>query len=538
MFRITTRRPRKPLGLHGLQEATATPREGDTRRWRMLLQVAIISLYSLALVGFGSESLTLTPSSATAMKDQEDTLIGSNNVNATISKFAVIEEIIEEPLSLTLTTEHPTKVQDVGSGITTSISTTLVSTLTVSDQIASINNNNNTSESQLVLEREQFSSCNTTRTLPFFITNFTEGAVRPNLRDFMVFDKDPFFQRRTIIDKEKQRPYATCRHQNYPFSDHFPHFMQQLYRCWSFWESYPNHQHLWKVPHTNKIFRTAFGKEFTRGVYALIDGSTINVTIVKDFDELYNATTRSTGTGTTTKDSSSDGSIPFEDQESVSAKARRSDGFESDGFEVANVQHMKSLKRALLSLNGLNIAAENDDPSSLSPFSPCKEQQPRITFLNRGKKSSRHLHNAEELIDDLQSNHGYNITLEYFEGKSFEQQAYLMSQWDIVLTPHGAQETGLFFLRDCGGVIEIMPQNYYYPNFFGSLAATAGIHHGVMHNTNNDYNYNGTVKNYWLRWRNTDNFCPSRVAVKEALDTMVDQRRSCCDATATAASIN
>lgn len=66
----------------------------------------------------------------------------------------------------------------------------------------------------------------------------------------------------SLLSVTTQRPHAPCRHQNYRWGDRFPHFMQQLTvrRCWSFCQSYPNHQDALLKPKDPEIFRHTFGQ--------------------------------------------------------------------------------------------------------------------------------------------------------------------------------------------------------------------------------------------------------------------------------------
>jgi uncharacterized membrane protein len=97
-----------------------------------------------------------------------------------------------------------------------------------------------------------------------------------------------------------------------------------------------------------------------------------------------------------------------------------------------------------------------------------------------------------------------------------------LSNIDILITPHGAQETSIVFMPHCGQVLEILPENYYYANFFGTLAATAGLGHLVLYVAQN-----ATEKNYWMNSRNPD-FCLSKRMVQTGVEQLVVQWQSCC----------
>lgn len=62
----------------------------------------------------------------------------------------------------------------------------------------------------------------------------------------------------------------------------------------------------------------------------------------------------------------------------------------------------------------------------------------------------------------------------HFEQLSFSEQAKWINKQDLIITPHGAAETNLFFARRCVGVLEMSPMNYHVPGWFASLANVMG----------------------------------------------------------------
>ena len=46
-----------------------------------------------------------------------------------------------------------------------------------------------------------------------------------------------------LTQNEASEPgFATCRHIPFLYSTHFPHLMQQIYRCWAFWNHHKNNK--------------------------------------------------------------------------------------------------------------------------------------------------------------------------------------------------------------------------------------------------------------------------------------------------------
>ena len=57
----------------------------------------------------------------------------------------------------------------------------------------------------------------------------------------------------------------------------------------------------------------------------------------------------------------------------------------------------------------------------------------------------------------------------------------ILSQTDLVISPHGAQLTGIPFLPTCAAVLELFPEGYLIPNYFGSLAAASEVAHSYLY---------------------------------------------------------
>jgi Glycosyltransferase 61 len=128
-------------------------------------------------------------------------------------------------------------------------------------------------------------------------------------------------------------------------------------------------------------------------------------------------------------------------------------------------------------------------------LSMCEQMSiiPRIGILNRRPESLRSLLNIDAIVDALETEllHIENVencyklgkiskpTVEvaYFEWRPFKEQIEFYSSFDIILTPHGAQETRLFFMPRCEAILEFFPKGYHIPWFFGNLARMSGIAH-------------------------------------------------------------
>jgi hypothetical protein len=119
---------------------------------------------------------------------------------------------------------------------------------------------------------------------------------------------------------------------------------------------------------------------------------------------------------------------------------------------------------------------------------------PTVAFLNR--HIFRQVINGEDVTLALQSalstkhdeySNGNETTaaaivtyIPSLDNYTFEEQLELFASIDILVSPHGAQLTSIPFLRKNGTVIEIYPAFYHIPGYFGSLAAVSGIVHGYI----------------------------------------------------------
>jgi Glycosyltransferase 61 len=144
-------------------------------------------------------------------------------------------------------------------------------------------------------------------------------------------------------------------------------------------------------------------------------------------------------------------------------------------------------------LKGLDtkVAVDMEQISNICEQLPI---MPRIGILNRRPESIRSLLNIDAIANALENELLHmdeniekcyilgkiskpTVNVAYFEWGSFQSQIEFYSSVDILLTPHGAQETGLFFMPRCGAILELFPKGYHIPMFFGYLARMSSIAH-------------------------------------------------------------
>lgn len=131
----------------------------------------------------------------------------------------------------------------------------------------------------------------------------------------------------------------------------------------------------------------------------------------------------------------------------------------------------------------LSSTVLNEDPCALH-FSYDKLKSSaniNISIINR--YDTRSVLNEDEMIHSLLENHQLRVMKPLPNGfetsQTLLQQAQIIHEIDILITPHGAGMTNVFFMRPCAAVIEIYPFHYFQlvKIFFGGLLSSAGILH-------------------------------------------------------------
>lgn len=205
---------------------------------------------------------------------------------------------------------------------------------------------------------------------------------------------------------------------------HFPHEMQQLVRCYSYWQSLPGAQQ------RTLVSRSKRQSTFLQGFYQALQEA-CNVSIVDHSNE---STVKPVVPGL--------------------------------GYEVRDPNDLSDLRDRIISRYRIDSIV-------------CSQNGPVIGVLNRGKR--RRWLNADNFIDRLKAT---NFKVQHrpnFNSATFLEQVSFMASIDILVSPHGAQLSSLGFMKPCSLVLELFPPGYFVPWFFGSLAAGSGVHHSVLY---------------------------------------------------------
>ena len=306
---------------------------------------------------------------------------------------------------------------------------------------------------------------------------------------------------------DNQSLAAVCEFKIFQHTDHFPHAMQQIYQCWSYWNLPRNRGNKKKVlvwPNddargfrkaalrANQLLKKVSGKDylFVGGMLTALEEAA-NVTITSDAN--------------------------------LGRPVSRGD--RANTFFMESPEDARLLAQTIASYYNLSSQAgcNWNNPTAL----------PRVGILNREKRSSRSILNVDLLQQEIQ--HVTNVeTIEiaYFETASFLQQVNFFANVDILISPHGAQLTALPFMPRCGRILELFPKFYYFDDFFGSLAEAAGLEQYALYLADSDPAtdnlYSSTLTSVQRRKHRNVNLCPPLGVILEATKQMVADWKECC----------
>lgn len=245
-----------------------------------------------------------------------------------------------------------------------------------------------------------------------------------------------------IIAEPPSPTNAVCVFVEFENWDHFPHAMQQLYRCFSFWQLHP---HL--KPYL--LFKTFLPEthDFVWSVRRKILGQMFGV------EEIHNHS-----------------DVPGNSLVIKPHVLQALDDHPQQGIRFGNLQHADIWRRTVQDY--LNISSAGCKVGKTSPV---------IAILDRRPRNQRKIINLDFLLRDLSTLVDGPVQVHYFEKESFQKQVEIMSSVDILISGHGAQLTSIHYMPLCGGVLEFFSPGYYIPGFFGNLASSSGLHHGVIY---------------------------------------------------------
>lgn len=282
------------------------------------------------------------------------------------------------------------------------------------------------------------------------------------------------------------------------YYEHFPHFMEYLYPCWSYWMARNSSQSekILVLPANWATDRKRILRQspYIQGILHVLEHHDIRV--VSD-----------RGNGSTF---SSLAAVPI-----------------AVGCRLARIEDANSFRQVVMDSLGLPRRQQHCLP----------HHRPRIGILDRS--TTRRLSNMHEIQKALQRWQGTHSnstspppTIAYFEHKSFyDQMEWLSQHVDILVAPHGAGLTSIPLLPPCAGLVEIFPTGYDYRHFFGPLATTSlQRRHRVLYNGIGDF---GNETKYAMqtasrrRKARSVPLCPDTDMVVQSVQELAEEWRQC-----------
>ena len=297
----------------------------------------------------------------------------------------------------------------------------------------------------------------------------------------------------TTIRGEVDTPLAICRFNEHQQEvNHFPHVMQHLYMCYTFWQNNPSKipvLYLKKPRGKEKMSRIFSQNPFLNGFVELLT-SQLNMKIFAHGEVAHWLQTN------TTKLDDTGASRPSQlENETINL------GNDNHGINFTFHEMDKPVGYVLSHVDSLNRIVqkhfdfeEREKPKSTTPFLRDDGTQcpvPKIGILNRKASFGRSIENAESLLQRIRSEFfpeqdagaSSPAVVTHFEGQSFQHQVQFFHDIDMLISPHGAQLIGIPFManKPCTRMIELFPHNYLVPDYFGTLAVDSGIEYSYIY---------------------------------------------------------
>jgi Glycosyltransferase 61 len=252
------------------------------------------------------------------------------------------------------------------------------------------------------------------------------------------------------------------------------HSMQQFYRCFSWWLAHP---HLPAILVTGHKTQWAKHTPFIQGYLAILKLG-MNLTVVPEY---HSPTSH----------------VPVRDTNGnnetlVLRSVQAKDTGKWDGDTAVTDFAMLDPNRTLYQYAVQYLTHQpkfkflaKEETVACPKSANHRPKVPRIAILNRDSKA-RNLTNAHAMAARLSATFSQTVPLVTFDYKTdFASQVSFFVNTDIVISPHGAQLTGMAFLPRCASVLEVFPSRYLVADYFGSLAAALNIRHGFVYVNHN-----------------------------------------------------
>lgn len=229
---------------------------------------------------------------------------------------------------------------------------------------------------------------------PLLLSDFLEG---PGLADAL-------FQHRNATNT------AVCEFRRNGYTAHFPHAMQQLYSCWSWWKANPEKDAVLAGPVAHKD-----DKSFLPGFLEGLEKG-LGVRIINIDDK--------------------------EEKELGDMVNSQGIGLSGVGYSM-RTEDVRPLADGMMSYYGM-VPALSCGMAAATIENDEVRIAPRIAILNRNPPSRRSILNAHLVADQIREavlQGESDVRVVTFDAKSFSEQIEWFASVDIVISVHGAQLT-------------------------------------------------------------------------------------------------
>eukprot|EP00523_Entomoneis_sp_CCMP467_P000906 CAMPEP_0168755320 /NCGR_PEP_ID=MMETSP0724-20121128/20001_1 /TAXON_ID=265536 /ORGANISM="Amphiprora sp., Strain CCMP467" /LENGTH=576 /DNA_ID=CAMNT_0008803917 /DNA_START=264 /DNA_END=1991 /DNA_ORIENTATION=+ len=313
----------------------------------------------------------------------------------------------------------------------------------------------------------------------------------------------------TKIKNQKRMEYAVCKFRppdgsnNETTSLNFPHTLQQLVRCVSWWQYHRERQ---QQLQSSSAASTTKGESLTlvlvwpkTGMPARVDNAEWIRGVVHALRRVWEVrVVPLRGQVPLVR-------APIEYGKYWYGQEQQSQGLASTtaalgaalrqkhwGYQTRRVSDLQRLRQDMIktlapSRHVQEMALLDDAPQD--PTLVASKPLPKIVILNRKPQSSsgRSVLNVEALLEALNNRlkggevSSVQVVPYTDEESSFGDQVSLMATTDILISPHGSQLSSLFLMPPCGSVLELFGRGYFVPEFYGSLAAASGLRYHALY---------------------------------------------------------
>ena len=143
---------------------------------------------------------------------------------------------------------------------------------------------------------------------------------------------------------------------------------------------------------------------------------------------------------------------------------------EINSLSLGMLQQVEEKNQSVLHIGILNRKGERelDNGGALKDALIDAKNLLLEVVLNKNNLSLSHHSSRQQSYQSIIIDH---TTM---DNKKFPEQVTWAAQQDIIITPHGAQNTNLAFIRPCTAVLEVYPHAYFIPEYFMSLVSFVG----------------------------------------------------------------